>query len=280
MIKSILACTDGSAYGDVASQYGICMADHLQARLVGLHVLDSRMLEGPLLADIAGWVGAQPYAAQVEQFRTLMEQKGQAIAGAFESRCKEAGVKAEALIRNGHPPTVILEEEVRAELIVLGQKGEHAEWIGDMTGSTVERVARHSVKPCLITPKRFSPVHKILAAYDGSAHASQALREAAELAMAMKMELVLLTVAESSHEEQAEKISKDGMALVKAHGCGARPLVAKGRPASAILDAARDGKCDLIVVGAYGHSRIREMILGSVTTQVMTMSQVPVMLVR
>lgn len=280
MIKSILACIDGSSHGDVAGQYAICMADHLRARLVGLHVLDSRMLEGPLLADLAGGIGAQPYAAQTQQFRALMEQKGRAIADAFESRCREAGLQAETLIRIGHPPRIILEEEVRAELVVLGQKGEHAEWIGDMTGSTLERVARHSVKPCLVTPKKFSPVHRILAAYDGSAHASQALREAAELAAAMKIELVVLTAGDGNHEDEAERISRDAMALVKAHECDARPLVVKGRPASVILDAVRDEACDLIVVGAYGHSRIREMILGSVTTQVMSRAQVPVIMVR
>lgn len=98
------------------------------------------MLEGPLMADVSGWVGAQPYGSQLQQFRDLMEKKGETVIQAFNSRCKEAGVTAESWIKMGHPPKIILEEEAHAELLIMGQKGEHAEWIGEMTGSTVERV--------------------------------------------------------------------------------------------------------------------------------------------
>ena len=280
MIKSILVCTDGSHHGDVACEYGIFLTQQLHARLLGLHVLDSRMLEGPLMADISGWVGAQPFGTQLQQFRELMEKKGETVIQAFNSRCEQAGVMAETWIKMGHPPTVILEEEARSELLVMGQKGEHAEWIGDMSGSMVERVVRHSVKPCMITSDVFRPISRIMAAYDGSAHASQALHEATELAQALKVELVILTVAETDDQKCANDISKDAIELVKAHGIQALNLVVKGKPAATILEKARDEHCDLIVVGAYGHSRIREMILGSTTAHIITKSKVPVMLVR
>ncbi len=280
MIKSILVCTDGSPHGDVAAEYAVYLTQKLKARLLALHVLDSRMLDGPLMADISGWVGAQPYGAQLQQFRDLMQQKGEAVIRAFNSRCETAGVTAETWIKMGHPPRVILEEEARAELLVMGQKGEHATWIGEMMGSNVERVVRHSVKPCLVTPDAFRPISRILAAYDGSSHASQALREATELSLAMQVELVVLTTFENSDRERAEQISSDARELVKAHDCKALGLVVQGRTAATILDSAREEGCNLIVLGAYGHTRIRAMILGSTTTQVIARSRVPVMLVR
>jgi len=152
MIKSILVCLDGSEHGDAACAMALHLTARLQARLLGLHVLDSRMLEGPLMADLSGWIGAQPYGAQLQQFRELMEQKGQAVVRAFDDRCSKAGIQAESWLKMGHPARVILEEEARAELVVMGQRGEHAEWMGGLMGSTVERVVRHSVKPCLIVP--------------------------------------------------------------------------------------------------------------------------------
>ena len=79
MIKSILVCTDGSENGNTACEYAADLAVKLKAKIAALHVLDSRMLEGPLLADISGWLGAQPFAAQLDQFRTLMESKGEAV---------------------------------------------------------------------------------------------------------------------------------------------------------------------------------------------------------
>ncbi|MBU1693487.1 MAG: universal stress protein [Verrucomicrobia bacterium] len=280
MIKSILVCLDGSSHSDAACDLALHLTSRLQARLLGLHVLDSRMLEGPLMADLSGWIGAQPYGAQLQQFRELMEQKGQAVVRAFDDRCAKAGVQAESWLKMGHPARVILEEEARAELLVLGQRGEHADWMGDMTGSTVERVVRHSVKPCIVVPDTFTPFTRILAAYDGSSHAGQALREAAELAVALDLEIVVLTVAESEDQDKAAAISKDAMGLVGAHGARAHPRVARGRSAVTILECAQQDQCNLIVVGAYGHSRVREMILGSTTTTLVTRSRVPVMLVR
>lgn len=280
MIKSILVCLDGSDYSDAACEAALYLASRLQARLMGLHVLDSRMMEGPLMADLSGWIGAQPYGAQLQQFRELMEQKGQAICRAFEERADKAGVKAESWLKMGHPARVILEEENRAELVILGQRGEHAEWIGEMMGSTVERVIRHSVKPCMVVPNRFVPISRILAAYDGSPHAGQALREAAEMAVALDVELVVLTVADAEDTARAAMILRDAEALAAAHGARVRTLSAQGRSAVTILEVVHNEQCQLLVVGAYGHSRIREMILGSTTTTLASRSRVPVMLVR
>jgi len=279
MIKSILVCIDGSPYSDIASEYGIYMAKNLEARLLGLHVLDARMLEGPLMADISGWIGAQPYGSQVQQFKELMEQKGEAVINAFNDRCAHAGVTCESRVDTGLPVKVMLKEEAKAELVVMGQKGIHAGFLEEMMGSTVERVVRESTQPCLVTPGEFKPISKILAAYDGSGHAGEALQEATELALALKKPLIVLTVAEND-DKDAEKIKEDGKALVAAHQCEAESILIKGKSESVILETAHQENCDLIVVGAYGHSRIREMILGSTTTQIITRSHVPVMLVR
>lgn len=280
MIKSILACTDGSEHGDAASEYAITLARQLKARLSGLHVLDSRMLEGPLMADISGWLGAEPFSAQLVHFRELMDKKGEAVMQAFSDLCEKQGVSADVKVRTGMPARVILEEETRVELVVLGQRGEHAEWTGDLTGSTVERVIRHSIKPCLVAPLACQPVKKILAGYDGSGHASRALHEAIEIAVALSVPLVILVVAEDGQEEAARGHAEDAMKLARAHECVAANLVVNGNPEEMIRAKAHDLACNLIVVGAYGHGRIREFILGSTTHQLIARSDLPVMLVR
>jgi nucleotide-binding universal stress UspA family protein len=162
----------------------------------------------------------------------------------------------------------------------MGQKGEHAEWVGELMGSNVERVVRHASTPCLVTPPRFKPLTKILAAYDGSGHASQALQEATELAKALDIGLVILTATEGMDAEKAQQVSRDGISLVRAHDCAAANMVVEGEAGPAILETAHQQACDLIVVGAYGHSRVREMILGSTTAHLISKSDMPVMLVR
>ncbi len=280
MIKSIMVGIDGSAYSDSAAGYGVELAKQLDAHLAGIHVLDSRMLEGPMMADISGWIGAQPYSSQLQQFRDVLEQKGRTIVDAFNQRCADAGVQGEGVLRMGHPSRVLLEEEVRAELMLLGQRGLHANIVGEALGSVAERVVRHSIKPCMVVPQTLHPIRKILMAYDGSGHASQALHEAIEFSQSLDVELVVLTVAEGE-EEWANATSEEAMRMTEAHKCHAISLISDDPDsARSILANCEEQGADLIVMGAYGHSRIREWILGSTTTYVMTQAEVPVLLVR
>jgi len=280
MFKTFLVCTDGSSYGDVACEYAIHLVDVFEGRLTALHVLDSRMLEGPWFADIAGGLGVSPYLSLGPQFEQLMQQKGEAVMAGLKARLAETGREGECRLERGHPARVILEQEVRAEMVVLGQRGEHQEFGGDMIGSTVERVIRRSLKPCLVTPSRFQPVSSVLVAYDGSDMASKALQVAADFCAVAKSELMVLTVAEGMEEAATREVLGTGMDLLAAHECEAQGLVGEGLAEEAIIGMARERDCDLIVMGAYGHTRIRELILGSTTSQVISMCSLPVLLVR
>jgi len=280
MIKAILVCTDGSEYSRVACQYALSLAQKLEAGLTGLHVLDSRMLEGPLMADISGWIGAQPYGGQLQQFRELLQQRGEAVIEAFLKQCKEAGVEASGSMKMGHPAKVIVTEENKAELVIVGQRGEHADLTGDLMGSHAERIVRHSLKPCMVTPATHREIKHVLAAYDGSGHASKALHEAIELVKGAGMKLTVLTVGENLQEQDVNQVAEDGLQLARAHDVEATSVVVEGNVMENILEKTGELEADLITVGAYGHSRIHEMLLGSTTTQLIAKADVPVMLVR
>lgn len=281
MIRNILVASDGSAYGDAACDYAIDLALRLKARLMAIHVLDARMLEGPLMADISGWLGAQAYGAQVQQFRELMESKGAAVLTAMEDRARKKDCPVECTLKTGLPARALIEEESRAELLVLGQRGEHSALAEDMLGSCADRVVRQSVKPCLVVPDTFRAPTRLLAAYDGSAHAGQALALAADLTLALGAELHIVTATEDQETlERVDEVAADARKQVAAHDCPAACHVVDGSSEEAVLGCAREHDCDLVVMGAYGHSRVREMILGSTTTAVMTRSHLPVMMVR
>jgi len=279
MIKNILICTDGSAFSATAAEYAFYLGNKLSARVTGLHVLDIRMLEGPLMADISGWVGASAFGEHVGHFSALMHEKGDAVIHALKEDGRKAGLVIEAGVTTGHPARVILEEERGTELLVLGQKGEHSDFV-DFMGSTVDRVVRRASNPCLVTPARFAPITRILASYDGSGHAAKALTYATELAQSLEAELLILTSTEGLDEETATEISEEAMKRTCAHNIDAESII-DSRPArEAIQKTAIERACNLISMGAYGHSRIREMILGSTTTQVMSQTELPILLAR
>ncbi len=279
MIKNILICTDGSDFSATAAEYAFYIGKKLAARISGLHVLDIRMLEGPLMADISGWVGASAYGEHVGHFTSLMHEKGEAIINNLKEEGLKHGITLETETITGHPVRVILEEESSAELIVMGQKGEHADFVDHM-GSTVDRVAHRATTPCLVTPEKFNPISTILAAYDGSGHAAKALTHATELAQTLSASLLILTSTEGLDKDATTDISEDAMKRTSAHNVDAESIIDTRPVREAILQTAQDRQCNLIAMGAYGHSRIREMILGSTTMQIMSHADLPILLSR
>lgn len=280
MKKTMMVCTDGSAYADTACEYAVALAGPVGARLTGLHVMDSRVLEGPLMADISGWIGASPYAAQLPQFSELLQQKSASIMDAFRDRCDKAGCESETLVKTGHPAREILDEAATVDWLVLGQKGEHGEFVGEALGSIAERIVRHAPRSCLVCPELYRGIRRILVAYDASAHAEQALEQAITWARALSAELTVLSVEEGDAARDAAACAKGGAGKAKDLGIAARALNADGKAGPVILDQAGQWDADLIVIGAFGHSRIREFILGSAAAHVLTHASVPVLMVR
>ena len=149
-----------------------------------------------------------------------------------------------------------------------------------MLGSSVERVVRASVKPCLVTPNRFRECRALLLAYDGSEESRRALVAAIELTHRLEAELTILTACQREDEETASASLQEAFAEAKTRDLAVHAQLAHGEPETEILAGADKLDADLIVMGAYGHTRIREFILGSTTAHVLHTATIPVLLAR
>jgi nucleotide-binding universal stress UspA family protein len=280
MYKSILLCTDGSPAAEVAGDYAIWFARKLSASLQALYVTDVRLLEGPWLADLSGAVGAQPYSAVLPQFEQIQKEKAELILAAAKERCQKSGVTCETAYKTGGLVQAILDHEQRADLVVLGQHGEHAEWADGMLGSNGERVVRASIRPCLVTTDKFHEISHMLVAYDGSEESSKALRAAIALAPSLGVKVTITMVAALGGEDAAAALLEKAKQRALGGNVQANVEVLHGDPEEEILELRESIGADLIVMGAYGHTRIRELILGSTTSHVIRKATVPVLLVR
>ena len=280
MFKRILLCTDGSPAANIATDYALWFARKLGARIHALYVTDIRILEGPLLADISGALGAQPYSAFLPQLKQLQRDKADTLLTDTAKRCRDARVECDTAHETGSLIQALLGHERNADLVVLGQRGEHAQWLGDMLGSSVERMVRASIKPCLVTPATFRPTKHILLAYDGSAESNKALRAGIELSADLAAQLTLTTVCQREQEEVASKILRQAEEQARERKLTVEAQLLHGNAEDEILHFADKINADLIVMGAYGHTRIRELILGSTTSHVMRKAKVPVLLAR
>ena len=92
--------------------------------------------------------------------------------------------------------------------------------------------------------------------------------------------MTIITVCQREAEESASKILNEAIQLAQDHGLKPHAQLVHGNAESEILSHCEKAKASLIVMGAYGHTRIRELILGSTTSHVLRKATVPVLLVR
>ena len=279
MIKNILFGVDGSPGSEIARDLAIDLARRLDARLEAVHIVDSRMLEFPVVAPQAGVITWNPGA--VNGLQQALRTRGEILLRDVAAVAEKAGVPLVATLEFGHPAQVLADIQSRTELVVLGRQGEHSKTAPDITGSTMERFIRRADRPCLVTPAVFRPIGKILVGVDGSPSAGRALREAVDLANALKIPLVILTVAEKESDlPRAQQINIEAHCIARAHDCAAAAIAAVGVPAICVMAQAAETGCDLIVLGSHGHGWIYDHLIGSVAAHVVSGGQLPVLLVR
>ncbi|MBI1849568.1 MAG: universal stress protein [Planctomycetes bacterium] len=278
MIGALLAAIDTSEFGAKVSDYAVFVARVFGSHVHALSVIETKKIEGPLLRDYLATVGLEPGLEYKDKVTRFLEAKARAILADLEGRCKAAGIPCDCEVTRGIAARLILERGQRCDLIVIGQKGEHGEWHGESLGGSVQGVVRASARPILVTPKKYRDITRAVVAYDGSQHSRQALQLAAEIARRTNLHFTVLTVDGGHATEdalRAEIATRIGP-TVPAHEVAVR----SGDPHRAILDVAERLDCQMIVMGAYGHSRIRELIIGSTTEQVLRSARIPVLLTR
>ena len=280
MIQNILIPTDGSDYGKTAIAYGVYFARKLNAQLTGLHVVDIRLIRGPVFTDISGSIGLPPYQEFLPAIESGLDAKADAILQDFRGQCEAAGVHPETVKVTGVIDETIIEEGRKCcDWILLAQRGEHFHINGGaILGSTAQSVVRRSGKPVLVTPEHFREIKSMAVAYDGSAPAHKALKLAAELSKqtAWPLSVVMVTADRASEEN----ISKKAEALLSDFKMDSAATILTGKEDKALLQFIREGTVELLVMGAYGHNRLRELLVGSTTSSVIRKSTIPVLLTR
>jgi nucleotide-binding universal stress UspA family protein len=278
MLKSFLVPVDGSEYSAGAVAYASALARMKIARLTLLSVIDIVSLEGPFLADLSGSIGITPFLDFQDKVRAALEEKAELVVSTHAASLKEHGLECVTKVETGIIGRVICREAMEHDAVIIGRRGEHASWRGLLLGSVVEEVVRGCAKPVLVTPREATTLSRILVAYDGSRIANRALGVAAGLADDLGLPIAVVSV--SSDESAGSSLLREAESLLQPHGLDVRKILEKGPAVDAILSAAEREKCDLIVMGAYGHSRVRELLLGSTTDGILRKARIPVLLFR
>lgn len=282
-MSKILLCSDGSAYSQVCCQYGSWILSRLpEAKLDILYVSDLRQYEVPLIADLSGSLGIQPYQSILSQLEDLEEKKASTLLEAALSVFTEAGQNDRV---KTHHATGLLVDTLREfedpfDLILLGKRGENSEYAKEHIGSTIERVVRASRKPCLVTSRTFKPIEKIALAFDGGESCYKALSYVTSSGLFDGLAIHLVSVPEDKGEDFALHHLRKAEAKLQEAGFAPVCQMLPGVPEDVISNYVEESSISLLLMGAYGHSRIRQFLIGSTTTEMIRRCHIPLMLFR
>jgi len=279
MIKSILVALDGSDHAEAALQHALWLGDRLRATLIGLHVIDIVSIAGSFFHDISGSLGFEPYLDFSSKMREALRERGRLILETFGRRCAERNVRCDTALEMGIVANEICDQARTADLVVIGHRGVNEQFSTGLLGSTAESVTRKSPRPVFVSPMRFKEISRPLLAYDGSQRASAAMHAAAEVASALSLPLTVLHVVREGNSDGA-KVLEEARRYLQSYGLDLTCEAVGGHPHERIVDVIDKRGYDCLFIGAYGHSRIIEMVLGSTTEFVLRNSPCPVFLAR
>ncbi len=279
MFKTILVPIDSSDSSLVAVDYAIDISKTFKSKISGISIIDIKKLAGPFMRDLGTSIGGMvPYGDFQQKVRQFLEDTAKAALDELEGKCNSAGVPCTHLVKEGVVSKEIVESAKDCDMVAMGMSGEHAFWRDALLGSNLESVVRQTHKPVMVTPGKYKKITKILIAYDGSTFATRALIAGANIAQQMHLPLTVITV--SDEKKTGEKILSQASEHLKGHGIKYDEVLEDGNTVSVILDFCKEGLYDLLVIGAYGHSKIRELIIGNTTVQIMRKVNCAVLMCR
>jgi nucleotide-binding universal stress UspA family protein len=271
--KTILVHCDAGK--SVSHRLGVAteLAQRFGARLVGLHV--RQPFDAPVYFN-----GSLPMDNLFRIYDEGAKADEAAAAAAFEKAIKGKHLSTEWRMADGYPENEVALQARYADLVVLGQ----AEPEPTATPSDLpETVALAIGRPVLVVPHIGAkpPGKVVLLCWNASREAARAAADSLPFLRAAEQVIVLAVDPATSSAGHGAEPGADVATWLSRHGVKVtvqRDVAADSDVGGVILSRAADHDADLIVMGIYGHSRMREMVLGGVSRTLLRSMTVPVVM--
>ncbi|HEX7073833.1 MAG TPA: universal stress protein [Hyphomicrobiaceae bacterium] len=271
MIKTILVLADGSPGCEIVLSAAVDLSRRFTAHLNVLHVR-------PADAGLMPYIGEGMSAAMVEEIIEAAERNAEERAASARTafdRLNTAGLSASWHAETGPEADIAAAVGRLSDLIVIGRPDDPGEipW-----RTTLDSILFDTGRPVLILPRnRPSDIgSRVAVAWNSSAEAAGAVAAALPFFRSAEQVTILSTGPVSRYASAAGLVTylarHDVRAATKTFEPGSTPL------GNALLEQCRLSQSDLLVMGAYGHSRLREMILGGATREVLAIADLPVLM--
>jgi nucleotide-binding universal stress UspA family protein len=276
--KDLLVHLDGSDHAMTRLDYAATLAARHGAHLVGLHAV-----EGGLPAGLTSDMGGASLGLLLAQLRDAAEAEATRMRRAFEDRMRRDGLQGEWRQAMDMPAEAVALHARYADLAVLGQP-EPGSALAAANEMILEAVLFTAGRPVLMLPYagRFTATPgTVLVGWNASKEAARAVHDALPLLQAAAQVRVLAVNPRLGIGGHGKVPAADIALHLARHGVPATAQHATAneiRESDVLLNSAADLGAELLVMGAYGHSRLREMVLGGVTRSILGRMTLPVLL--
>lgn len=282
--NTLIALVDGSTYSESVCHHAAWIAGKNDWKVKLYHVMGRR--DAAEKQDLSGAIRLGARSELLEQLSQLDAERaklshahGRAILEDAKAIVAADGtIEVETRLRQGDLVETVTAKEESGEMIVLGKRGEAAGHATEHLGSNLERIVRASHKPVFIANRAFKPVEKVLVAFDGAASSLKAVDFIARSPLFAGLKVALVFAGKETAD--IAKSLNGAVATLAAGGIAADRIIEPGEPEKVLSRLTSQEGHELLVMGAYGHNRIRSLLIGSTTTEMIRSCRVPVLIMR
>ncbi len=267
-LEKLLVATDRSMFSEGAITAAITFAKHCSSQLYVMTVVETN---------------PEYETAGAELLQKETEEAAQYLAS-LKAKVLEKLLSCDTIFRRGDSAfRLIVEEAVqkKVDMIAIGRRGRSGlEKV--LLGSAAAKVIGHAPCNVMVVPRAARIGFKnILIATDGSEHAHTAATEAIEIAKRCGSRLIVISVVLSEgQKEKAWANTGDVVLAAQRAGISAETIALVGKPHEVIAETAKSMGVDLIVMGAYGTTGLKRLLMGSTTEKVIGLAGCAVLVAK
>lgn len=283
-MNKIITCLDGSAFSNAVCSAGIWAANKLSKPLLLLHAIEKENVAAA--EDLSGAIGLGARSSLLKEMAALDEQRSKValemgkemLANAQTIAEQQGCAQIEQTQRHSDIVEAICDLESDARLIVIGRSGQGNKPDFNAIGSHIEQVIRQVHTPVLIANKDFSAPKSFMLAYDGRETADKAVKRIIEggLLHGMTCHLVTVKNKQSGLMEKFKTTEK----MLRDSGFDVKASFLEDTIFTALMDYKTNNEVDMLVMGAFSHSKLAQAFLGSNTLKMIENTHLPMLILR
>ncbi len=276
----ILCCIDGKNYSQSACDYAVHISNNMNLPLRFLHIIEHTSKSDSL--DLSGNISLGEKDDMIEEYtneesiknKNLIKE-GKTLLNDLKKRAKQE-CKNEITILQVHGDLLetIVEVENQTAVLVIGIASKENHKIGD----NVKDIIRSIHKPILLVNSEFIEPKKLLLAYNGSNESKKLLNETS--AKPIFKDIIREIVNINDDKIASAKLVDEAKKIFEKQNIKVNTSVLSGEPSSTILNYFEEKDFDVLAMGAFGNSRIKEFIFGSFTSKILANIKKPILLFR